>query len=278
MVPAMRNVGLLVSILACACGPSSRDPGNGGGGGGGAQPDASGGGGGGGGGEQVFVYAHTATTLYKVEPDTLQVQMVGDFNWGSVISDQMTDIAIDKDGQMIGVSFTRVYRVDPSNAATTLLSSSLSRSFNGLSFVPADQLGMTGNDVLVGTQSTDGKVFRVDPMTGAATEIGNMGATFTSSGDLVGVAGFGTVQTVPGSSGDTLARLAPTSFAASAIGGGTGFSKLYGVAFFKGKVYGFSEEGHFVLIDPGTGAGTMVSNSGIAWWGAAVTTVAPILQ
>jgi hypothetical protein len=278
----MRNLGTLVlaaSSLLVACGPSSRDPGGGGGGGGGVQPDASGGGGGGGGGgEQVYVYAHTASTLYKVDPDTLQVHMVGDFKWGSVGSDQMTDIAIDRYGQMIGVSFTRVYRVDPNNAQTTLLSSALARSFNGLSFVPADQLGMTGEDVLVGTQSTDGRVFRVDPMTGMTSEVGNMGNNFRSSGDLVGVAGFGTVQTVPGPSGDTLARLAKSSFAASAVGGGTGFSKIYGIAFFKDQVYGFTEDGHFVLIDPGTGAATIVSNTGIQWWGAAVTTVAPVLQ
>lgn len=275
----MSNAGapaLAAVLLLVACEPGSRD--SSGGGGGGVTPDANGGGGGGGGGDRVFVYAHTAAKLYKVDPDTLNVQEVGDFQWGSVGFDEMTDIAIDKYGQMIGVSFTRVFRVDPSSAQTTLLSSSLSRSFNGLSYVPADQIGMTGEDVLVGTQDIDGRVFRVDPMTGATMEIGNMGTSFTSSGDLVGVAGFGTVQTVPGSSGDTLARLAKTSFAASAIGTGTGFSKIYGVAFFKGKVYGFTEDGHFVLVDPGTGAGTMVSNSGIAWWGAAVTTVAPVLQ
>jgi hypothetical protein len=269
-------LGSVVGLLLIACGPSTRGDDTGGGSGSGDGPD-SGGGGGGGGGETVYVYAHTASTLYKVDPDTLQVTMVAPFNWGSVISDQMTDIAIDKNGTMIGVSFTRVYRVDPSNAATTLLSSALARSFNGLSFVPADQLGMTGDDVLVGTENSDGKVFRLDPMTGAATEVGNMGS-YTSSGDLVGIAGFGTVQTVVGGAGDLLARLAPSSFSASPIGGGTGFSKIYGVAFFKGKVYGFTEGGAFVLIDPNTGAATQVSNAGIAWWGAAVTTLAPVLQ
>ncbi len=274
----MRRAGLLVSVVLVACGPSTRDLGGDDDTGGG-QPDAGGGGGGGGGGgEQVFVYAHTATTLYKVDPDTLQVTMVADFNWGSVGSDQMTDIAIDKNGQMVGVSFTRVYRVDPTNANTMLLSSSLSRSFNGLSYVPADQLGMQGDDILIGTENLSGSVFRVDPMTGSATEVGNMGASYRSSGDLVGIAGFGTVQTVNGSSGDTLVRLATSSFAASPIGGGTGFSKVWGVAYFKGKVYGFTEDGAFVLIDPNTGAATMVSNSGIAWWGAAVTTIAPVLQ
>lgn len=226
----------------------------------------------------VYVYAHTSAALYKVDPDTLQVTKVGDFNWGSVGSDQMTDLAIDKAGRMIGISYSRVYRVDPDTANTTLLSSSLSGSFNGLSFVPAAMLGETGDDVLVGTRNSDGKVFRIDPMTGAATEVGNMGAGFSSSGDMVAVEGFGTVQTVPGSNGDVLARLAPQSFAATPIGNGTGFSQLWGIAFFKNKVYGFSAGGAFVLIDPNTGTGTMVSNNGIAWWGAAVTTIAPVLE
>ncbi|HEY5945445.1 MAG TPA: hypothetical protein VIV40_08135 [Kofleriaceae bacterium] len=275
----MRVALVWAAVLLFACGPSTRGDDDNGGGGGNAQPDAGGGGGGGGGGgETVYVYAHTATTLYKVDPDTLQVQMVAPFNWRTVGSDSMTDIAIDKTGQMIGVSFTRVYRVDPSNAVTTLLSSELSRSFNGLSFVPADQLGLTGDDVLVGTQSTNGKVYRINPMTGATTEVGDMGPAYTSSGDLVGVAGFGTVQTVNGGAGDVLARLAPSSFSAAPIGGGTGFSKIFGIAFFKGKVYGFTEDGAFVLIDPNTGAATQVSNAGIAWWGAAVTTLAPVLQ
>jgi hypothetical protein len=275
----MRNAGLLVSVVLIACGPSTRDPGDNGGGGGGAQPDASGGGGGSGGGEQVYVYAHTASTLYKVDPDTLQISMVGNFNWGSVGNDQMTDIAIDKNNQMIGVSYSRVYRVDPTTAATSLLSSALSGNFNGLSFVPAAMLGLTGDDVLVGTQNSDGKVFRIDPMTGSATEVGNMGA-FTSSGDMVAVAGFGTVQTVTslGAGGDRLARLAQQSFSASVIGGGTGFAQIWGVAYFKDKVYGFTNNGAFLLIDPNTGAGTMVSNNGLSWWGAAVTTIAPVLQ
>ena len=270
---------LLTSIVLVACGPSTRDEPGGGGGGGGGAPDAGNGGGSGsgGGGETVYVYAHTASTLYRVDPDTLQVQQVGNFGWGSVGNDQMTDIAIDKNGMMIGVSFSRVYRVDPTNASTTLLSDALSGSFNGLSFVPADMLGQTGDDVLVGTQNSDGRVFRIDPMTGSATEVGNMGA-FTSSGDLVAVAGFGTAQTVLGTGTDRLAKLAQVTFAATPVGN-TGFSQIWGVAYWKSKVFGFTNGGQFVLIDPSSGGGMMVQQTpGINWWGAAVTTLAPVLQ
>lgn len=278
----MRKTALVsVLLLAAACGPGDRDELGGDGDGSGDGGGGGGGEGGGGGGEAVYVYAHTASTLFRVDPDTLSVTQVAPFNWGSVGSDQMTDLAIDKTGRMVGISFSRVYQVDPTTAQTTLLSGSLDGEFNGLSFVPATQLGTTGDDVLVGTRNTDGKVFRIDPMTGAASEVGNMGA-YTSSGDLVAVEGLGTLQTVAGGSfglgNDRLARLAPQTFAASPIGTDTGFGKIWGVAYWEDKVYGFTSGGQFVLIDPTTGSAMMVNQSSHEWWGAAVTTLAPVLQ
>jgi hypothetical protein len=225
--------------------------------------------------ETTYVYAHTASTLYRVDPDTLAISLVGNFQWPGG-SDQMTDIAIDKTGLMIGVSFDKVYRVDPSNAHATLLSASLDGTFNGLSFVPATMLGTTGDDVLVGTRGSDGVVMRIDAMTGSATQVGNMGA-YQSSGDLVAVEGFGTVQTVLGTSSDRLARLAMLTFNATPIGD-TGYGEIWGLAFWKNKIYGFTNSGQFVLIDPATGHATLVSTNGEAWWGAAVTTLAPVIQ
>lgn len=226
---------------------------------------------------QTYVYAHTSDALYRVDPDTLAITKVGNFGWSSG-SDQMTDIAIDKSGTMIGTSFTAVYRVDPSNAKAERLSSALDQSFNGLSFIPATQIGQTGDDVLVATRNSDGAVFRVDPSTGATTQIGNMGGGLVSSGDLVAVANFGTVQTVLGSSSDQLVTLAPNSFTATKAPNETGFSQIWGVAFWKGEIFGFTQGGDFVLIDPTSGKGTLKQSGGPAWWGAAVTTLAPIIQ
>ncbi len=224
----------------------------------------------------TFVYAHTASTLYRVDPESLAITMVGDFQF-STGSDQITDIAIDKAGTLIGISFTGVYRIDPATAVATRLSSDLAGTFNGLSFVPADQLGQTGDDVLVATRNSNGAVFRVDPATGATTQIGNMG-NFASSGDLVSVAGFGTLQTADnGPSADRLVRLAPQSFAATAVGSTIGYADIWGIAYWKDKVFGFTEAGQFITIDPTTGIGTLVQSNGPRWWGAAVTTLAPVI-
>lgn len=273
----MRNLGTIVVAIAIgACGPTGRHGGDDVPDGGGAADAGDPGGGGDGSVGITYVYAHTSSALYRVDPETLAITKVGDFAWSNG-SDQMTDIAIDKTGLMLGVSFTAVYRIDPTTAAATRLSTGLSGTFNGLSFVPADTLGQTGDDVLVGTRNADGVVFRINPMTGQANAIGNMGS-FSSSGDLVAVKDFGTAQTADnGLSSDRLVRLAPSSFAATPIGADTGFSEIWGVAYWKNKIFGFTNAGQFVTIDPNTGVGTLVQGNGPAWWGAAVTTSAPVI-
>ena len=275
---------LLIATLLAACGPSNKSgsgvDANGTGDGPPGAIDAPGGGGPDGSNLMTAVYAHTADTLYRVEPDTFGVTQIAPFGWpASVGSDQMTDIAVDKNGMMIGVSFSRVYRVDTTTAQATLLSGSLQGMFNGLSFVPAAQVGGTGDDVLVGSRNTDGKIFQIDTTTGAATQIGDMGHGYASSGDIVSVVGLGTVATVTTGTGNAiLVKLAPVTFDATPIGTDTGFSQLWGIGFWKDKVFGFSDDGSFVLIDKNTGVGTLQQASGQMWWGAAVTTVAPVIN
>jgi hypothetical protein len=226
---------------------------------------------------EVSVYAHTSSTLYQVDPITLAITLIGNFGWSGGF-DQMTDIAIDQNGEMIGISFTSVYRVDPATAQATLLSGGLAGSFNGLSFVPGDQLGDPGGpDVLVATRDTDGQVFRIEPTTGAATPIGSMGG-FSSSGDIVSVTGFGTAATANGAPLDRLVRLDALTFAANPVGTDTGFTDIWGVGYWGNQIYGFTQFGQFLLIDPVTGAAQLVASGGPSWWGAAVTTRAPVIE
>ena len=275
----MRNLGVIAFSIACAaCGPAGRGDDTGGGGGGGVDASDNGSGSGSGSGDVsvTYVYAHTSSALYRVDPDTLAITKIADFAWSSG-TDSMTDIAIDKTGVMIGVSYAAVYRIDVTTAVATRMSTGLSGTFNGLSFVPAEMLGGTGDDILVGTRNADGLVFRIDPMTGQSTSVGNMGG-FASSGDLVAVKNFGTVQTADnGFSADRLVRLAPQTFAATAVGSDIGYGEIWGVAYWKDKIFGFTSGGEFVTIDPATGAGTLVQSNGPAWWGAAVTTSAPVI-
>lgn len=226
------------------------------------------------------VYAHTAKTLYRVNYETLEVTAVGNFGGAFPTTETMTDLAMDSTGVMIGISFTQVYRIDPTSGSTTLIgNATLQQAFNGLSFVPSEMaLGTKGPDVLVASRNNDGRVFQIDSITGAVSQLGDMGPTYKSSGDIVGVHGFGMMATVLGATPtdkDILVRLAPGTFAATPVGTNTGFSTLWGIGYWKQRLFGFTSTGSFVEIDPTSGAATEIRATADSWYGAAVTTAAP---
>jgi hypothetical protein len=225
------------------------------------------------------VYSHTAKDLYRVNYETLEITRVGAFN-GAFGTDTMTDLAMDSTGTMIGISFTQVYRVDPVTAGTTLIGqATLQQAFNGLSFVPSQlALGTAGPDVLIASRNNDGRIFQIDPVSGAVSQLGDMGAAYKSSGDIVGVHGFGMVATVMGPAlgdPDVLVRLESGTFAATPIGTSVGVAGIWGLGFWKQRLFGFGSAGAFVEINPETGASTPIRTTPEMWYGAAVTTAAP---
>jgi hypothetical protein len=223
---------------------------------------------------EASVYAHSATELYRVDPDTLEVSLVGPFLWPG-LSDQMTDIALDRAGNMTGVSFTRVYRIDKDTGDCVFLAN-LGRSFNGLSYVPASSTDPSAPEILVAA-ANDGTLYELDPDTGVTTYLGALGGGWRSSGDLVSVRGLGTVATVKQNGTDRLARIDPTTWEATILGD-TGVMNIWGLGFWGDKVYGFTDNRQFVLLDIATGAATPVSTSDVRWWGAGVTTSAPVVN
>jgi hypothetical protein len=223
------------------------------------------------------VYVHSYDNLYAVDPETLEVTLIGPFGWPEGFEDElMTDIAVDRDGDITGISFGAVYAVDKDTAACTYLSALTGQEFNGLSWVPEGIIDK-GAEVLIGT-GLAGTVWRIDPMTGESTQIGAYGGAIESSGDIVSVTGFGTVATVKnGSTNDYLARIDESTGAATIIGT-TGYPDIWGIGFWANKVFGFVATNQFVLIDVDTGAATYVSTGPENWAGAGVTTIAPIVD
>jgi len=224
------------------------------------------------------VYAHSASQLYKLDPTSLSVTLIGAFKWPGG-SDQMTDIALDRKGKMTGISFNSVYSVDPKTAACTYLAPlqtpSGIASFNGLSYIAVQAADTT--EALMASAG-DGTLYEIDPATGQSKKVGAFGGGLGSSGDLVSVKGL-TLATVKQGFGltDWLARVNPLTGQAVPIGD-TGFSDVWGLGFWKDKVYGFTEGGQLIVIDPKTGKGTQASSSSAAWWGAGVTTSAPVIE
>jgi hypothetical protein len=218
------------------------------------------------------VYAHSMFKLYKVDPDTLQVTLIGPFIWPrGYESELMTDIAVDKDENIVGISYGAVYSIDKHTAECKLLTPLTGDQFNGLSFVPKGS-----QEILVAT-GIGGSLWQIDVTGGSPPfQIGDYGGQVESSGDLVSIVGFGTVATVKnGSEIDYLARIDETTGEATMIGS-TGYPDIWGIGFWRNKVFGFVATNQFVLIDVATGHATYISTGPENWAGAGVTTHAPI--
>ncbi len=245
------------------------------------------------GGEQELpsrVYAHSGTMLYRVDTTTFVATPIGAFT--NLDSNQsVLDLAVDRDERMIGVTSSKIYEINETNAQMTQLAIYTGESINSLSFVPANAGDPDGLEMLVAATRT-GDVVRIDIANNTATPfvIGNygqhLGEDVVSSGDIVYVKGFGTVATVdvgttPGTL-DSLARIDPANNWRATVLGSTGTDKIFGLAYWSGRLYGFADTGAttgaFLRIDTQTGSGSLLQAGAVRWFGAGVTTIAPTID
>lgn len=289
-----------VLLVACSAAPAAPDVSSGGAGGhGGAGASggtggAGGAGGAGGQGEGGFglggfggqgggaplgeteVFGHSSSTLYRLDPVTKEVTTVGVFSGcnGSVV-----DIALDKDGQMVGTTFGGLFKIDKTTAECTLIK--VGSYPNSLSFVPAGTLD-PDVEALVGFEGST--YVRIFPDTGESVEIGKLGGGYFSSGDVVSVIGGGTYLTVVGgpndSCSDCLIEVDPKTGAFVKNVGELASSSVWGLAFWGGSAYGFDAWGKLFQIDLTTGATTDIPIPGapanLTFYGAGSSTSAPL--
>jgi hypothetical protein len=275
----MRCLRVLLSFMTVACGPTTRDPGgtDAPSQGDDAPPPV----------DMSRVYAHSGGMLYRLNSTTLSEVAIGPMT--GLGTQSLTDLAIDKDDRMVGITLDKLYSIDPANGTVTLIKdlSTSARGFTSLSFVPQKLDDPNSPDILV-SANDQGDVFQIDPTAGTATKIGNYGTValgkVRSSGDLFGVRGLGIYATVDvgTEANDYLAQIDPVTWKATPLGTGTGFKNIFGLGFWAGKIFGFVDAGsgmggHVIQIDPTTGKGTLLDSSSVRWFGAAVTTDAPIL-
>jgi len=247
------------------------------------------------------VYAHTKDTLYLYEPVGGDLKEIGKFSCldSGNVNDVVIDLAVDRTGTVYATTFGRFLKVDPITASCTEISKASGTDDypNALSFVPAGTVDPT-KEALVGyaalgtnIESTD--YVRIDTSTGAMTKIGDLnvatGTQYKSSGDLISLIQdsnrtFLTVK-LRGDAGvgtDLLAEIDPKTGKVMKVIGDTKQTDIFGLGYWAGKGYGFSDNGRISEIDMATGSAIVVKTlttadggAGIPWYGAGVTTEAP---
>jgi hypothetical protein len=221
--------------------------------------------------EIAEVFGHSADTLYRLDPETKQVGIVGDFSGCS----QVIDIALDADSNLYGTTFDALVRIDKTTAVCTTIQTG--DYPNSLSFVPKGTLD-PNEEALVGYIGS--QYVRIDTATGNVGVVGDLGADgLQSSGDIVSVIGGKTFLTVNGNGcGDCLVEVDPSTGAMVKNWGSIQYPAVYGIAFWAGSVYGFNNVGKLfeVKFEQDTLSTTLITSpSGLSFYGAGSTTSAP---
>jgi hypothetical protein len=212
--------------------------------------------------------------LYRVDADTKQVTTIGTMKCGGSV----IDIAINKEGQLYGTTFSSLVTIDKTTAACKVIKDG---SYpNSLSFVPAGTV-FPDKEALVGYFGASYVV--IDPVTGEVTTKGNLGGGYSSSGDIVSVIGGGTYLTVKGNGcGDCIVQVDPSTGALVQNLGSVGYGAVYGLAFWAGELYGFTSLGQLFVYDLVTKKSTPITipnqPPSLSFYGAGSTTCARLLK
>lgn len=134
----------------------------------------------------ALVYAHDNTKMYSVDPKDpkLAVTEIGPFDCigGTGNDSSMTDIAVDKDGKLFGVSETSIFldmKIEGSSVKCKSTQVAIDAGNNteakffGLTFAPPTaELGT--EETLIGANS-NGDLYKIDRNSGKITLVGNFG-------------------------------------------------------------------------------------------------------
>jgi hypothetical protein len=215
------------------------------------------------------IYVHTSSTLYRLNPFTYDLTLIGSFG----IVDEMTDLAERADGKLIGTTRTDLYLVNATNGSATLLADTLYTDVVALTYLSDGRLmaaDITGNVYEINLNLNN---FPPLVLLSYGT-IGSYGSGQSTAGDLFSVDDltmWGLTKS-GGSASDTNNALMIVNNV-NGVGtqkGLTGFGQLWGAVYSHHRILAFSSMGEVVEINPSNGAGTLKrTHAGIVFFGAA---------
>ncbi|XZN91967.1 MAG: hypothetical protein ACM65M_03575 [Microcoleus sp.] len=176
----------------------------------------------------------------------------GSFSQIATSNLDFSDIALSNSGQLFGITFDNLYKIDPN-----LGSASLIGNFGLGSSVGLNALEFANNTLYAAADGAN--LYTINVNTGAANLAANLGSEFDSSGDLVfDAANNRFFATSTGTTSDSLFSVSLTGQATKI--GNIGFTNVFGVSFENGNLIGFTEDRKRITINSTTGTGTFDKN------------------
>jgi hypothetical protein len=182
----------------------------------------------------------SASEIGSIDPTT------GIFSPLANTSRSYNDIAFAPNGDLFGVSFNSLYRVDPVTGTSSRIGSlGIATRMESLAFTSSGKLYAAGNS----------EFYAVDTVTGTASLVANIPG-FKSSGDLLyddASGRFLATSDAPYPIKDSLYSIGLSGDAT--LIGNVGFDSIWGLAIANGNLYGYTSNRLQIIIDPVTGVG-----------------------
>lgn len=209
-------------------------------------------------GIECSFFAHSGTTLYKVDPFLKTLETIGED------LPNLQDIDTHPDGTLYGVTFDGLFKFNETTSAWTQVGDFVIdvEDPNGMAIDFDGTIFVTGQN----------KVYTVDATTGRATVLGLVGGDFYSSGDCV-VNKYDTLfmTSKHDPDEDTLVQIDRATGVGTQIGP-IGYQRVFGLIAAWGKLWGLTRTGDLITINESTGASELVhSFEGVSFFGAAST-------
>ncbi|HRI70188.1 MAG TPA: hypothetical protein PK156_38420 [Polyangium sp.] len=186
------------------------------------------------------IYVNGRTRLYEIDVDASNIISSTHLDG---CPDEMLDIAIQRTGELIGVTSNSVFGIDSSSGHCILKNQGFDYP-NSLAFVPAIP---SGDEILVGYR--DGTYCRIDPATGIVHKLGSLDPGYTSSGDLAVVDGHVYASVKGPGCNDCLVEIDRDTGTIRQFIGAMSMGNVFGLAQHHGMLYGFSQQGLLARID-----------------------------
>lgn len=203
-------------------------------------------------------FAHSGTSLFRVDPFKNSLEQV------STDLPNLQDIDTHPDGTLYGVNFEGLHIYLEQQDRWILIGE--------FGIEVSDPNGMAIDNFGTVFVTSQDKVYSIDITTGAATLLGDMNGMFYSSGDCVVDKGDTLFMTSKhDDSQDHLVRIDQMDGSGTLIGP-IGTRKIFALTSAWGKLYGLTDQGEVLTINPSTGEGEFKHQfQGVRFFGAAST-------
>jgi hypothetical protein len=209
-------------------------------------------------------FASSSDTLYRIDPFAETVVEVGSLRLPGGMTGGILDLDIDSDGGLVGVTNSGLFTFDQNGEGSLLANVDVPERTNGMAIDSFGKIFLTQ-----GVSDRDSFAYTVNRETGQVSTVGAL-SPYRSSGDCVVLKDDSLLMSARGEDGSDLLVYIDSQSAQTRVIGDIGFPGVYGLSASWNGLFGVTDAGKVLVIDPDTGAGRLLfEQADTRFWGAA---------